>query len=58
QESAGAAANQVPAGGLTVIHFPDNHLVYALTWFGLALMVAGASVWMVREERRHRHRPR
>jgi len=27
-----------PAGGLTVIRFNDNHLVYALTWFGLAAM--------------------
>lgn len=27
-----------PVGGLTVIRFPNNHLVYALTWFGLALL--------------------
>jgi surfeit locus 1 family protein len=27
-----------PVGGLTVVAFPDNHLVYALTWFGLAAM--------------------
>jgi surfeit locus 1 family protein len=25
-----------PMGGLTVVALPDNHLVYALTWFGLA----------------------
>jgi len=31
-----------PRGGLTVIRFPNNHLVYALTWFGLALMLAFA----------------
>ncbi|WP_375270807.1 SURF1 family protein [Sphingomonas sp.] len=29
-----------PRGGLTVIRFPNNHLVYALTWFGLAALVA------------------
>lgn len=29
-----------PAGGLTVLRFSDNHLVYALTWYALALMVA------------------
>jgi len=29
-----------PLGGLTVIRFPNNHLVYALTWFGLAALVA------------------
>ncbi|ABD04949.1 Surfeit protein [Rhodopseudomonas palustris HaA2] len=33
-----------PIGGLTVIRFPNNHLVYALTWFCLAFMLAG---WLV-----------
>ncbi len=28
-----------PSGGLTVIAFSNNHLQYALTWFGLALML-------------------
>lgn len=27
-----------PVGGLTVIRFSDNHMVYALTWFGMALL--------------------
>jgi surfeit locus 1 family protein len=27
-----------PLGGMTVVRFPNNHLVYALTWFGLAAM--------------------
>ncbi len=43
----------VPVGGLTVISFPNNHLVYALTWFGLAIMVAGWTVYLLREELRH-----
>lgn len=30
-----------PRGGLTVIAFPDNHLVYALTWYALAAMAFG-----------------
>jgi surfeit locus 1 family protein len=30
-----------PIGGLTVVRFPNNHLIYALTWFGLAFMLAG-----------------
>ncbi|WP_439364893.1 SURF1 family protein [Bradyrhizobium sp. DASA03005] len=30
-----------PIGGLTVIRFPNNHLIYALTWFALAFMLAG-----------------
>ncbi len=37
-----------PVGGLTVVAFPDNHLVYALTWYALALMVAGITVWLWR----------
>ena len=35
-----------PVGGLTVISFPNNHLVYALTWFALATMAA-AGAWRV-----------
>lgn len=41
-----------PVGGLTVIAFHNSHLVYALTWYALALMVAGAGYWVVRDERR------
>ncbi|SFP49693.1 SURF1 family protein [Sphingomonas rubra] len=37
QDAAGAPAGG-PRGGLTVIAFPDNHLVYALTWFALSAM--------------------
>nr|WP_208417531.1 SURF1 family protein [Sphingopyxis panaciterrae] len=29
-----------PVGGLTVVRFADNHLVYALTWFALSLLAA------------------
>lgn len=36
-----------PRGGLTVVRFHNSHLVYALTWFGLALLVA-AMAWRVR----------
>lgn len=36
-----------PVGGLTVVSFQNNHLVYAITWYALALMVAGA-FWYVR----------
>jgi surfeit locus 1 family protein len=41
-----------PVGGLTVISFHNSHLVYALTWYGLALMMAGACYWVVRDDRR------
>jgi surfeit locus 1 family protein len=35
-----------PVGGLTVVKFPNSHLVYAITWYALALMVAGAWWWV------------
>jgi surfeit locus 1 family protein len=41
---AGGAA-VMPVGGLTVIHFHNTHLVYAITWYTLALMVVGA-IWL------------
>lgn len=57
----GAAAPQevaVPVGGLTVISFPNNHLVYALTWFALAAMVGAAWWWIARRgPGRRKHAP-
>jgi surfeit locus 1 family protein len=41
-----------PVGGLTVIAFRNTHLVYAITWYGLALMVLVGAWIVVREERR------
>lgn len=44
-----------PRGGLTVISFPNRHLEYAMTWFGLAatlLGVYGVFVWRRLRERR------
>ena len=41
-----------PRAGLTVIRFHNSHLVYALTWYALALMVAGAALTVARYERR------
>ncbi|MBR0858610.1 SURF1 family protein [Bradyrhizobium liaoningense] len=38
---AGSQSAGGPIGGLTVVHFPNNHLIYALTWFALAFMLAG-----------------
>ena len=44
----------VPPGGLPkpgklAVALPNNHLQYALTWFGLALALAGVYVvWLVR----------
>lgn len=33
---ASSKAGDYPIGGMTVVRFRNNHLVYALTWFGLA----------------------
>lgn len=51
---AGAAPAQEagqPIGGLTVIAFSDNHLVYALTWYALALMIIGRT-WQIKRKNR------
>ncbi|WP_336470404.1 SURF1 family protein [Caldimonas tepidiphila] len=49
-----AAAEAWPRPGLTVLRFSNSHLVYALTWFALALMVAAATAYLLREERQLR----
>lgn len=41
-----------PIGGLTVVQFTDHHLIYALTWYALALMVAAGSWHALRGRRR------
>ncbi len=38
-----------PQGGLTVIAFHNNHLVYALTWYALALLSLFAAWRLVRD---------
>ncbi|MBP0494162.1 SURF1 family protein [Pararoseomonas indoligenes] len=43
-----------PVGGLTVIAFRNTHLIYALTWYGLALMLAGATCFLLLSEWRAR----
>ncbi len=47
-------ADSGPVAGLTVITFHNSHLVYAVTWYTLALMLV-LGTWLVfREERRLR----
>jgi len=43
-----------PRSGMTVIRFANSHAVYALTWYGLALMVVGAAWYVARYEFRLR----
>jgi surfeit locus 1 family protein len=52
------SADGAPVGGLTVIRFHNNHLVYAITWFALALMVALAGAALLRMELRFRRAAR
>ncbi len=47
-------AGGFPVGGLTVVRFSDNHLVYAVTWFALAAMLAAALAFVLRHEARLR----
>ena len=46
-----------PIAGLTVVAFHNNHLVYALTWFALAAMVAGGAAFLTRDAFRARGMP-
>lgn len=48
--SPAAEAGQ-PIGGLTVIKFNDHHLVYAFTWYALALMIIGLT-WQIKRKNR------
>lgn len=46
---ASSERQDVPVGGLTVVSFRNHHLIYALTWFGLAAMLAGWTAFLLRE---------
>jgi surfeit locus 1 family protein len=56
-DASGGQSDAGPIGGLTVIAFSNNHLQYALTWFGLALMVVGGAFLVLRYEWRWRKLP-
>jgi surfeit locus 1 family protein len=46
-------AGGVPLPGKLAVALPDNHLQYAITWFGLALALAGVyAVWLAGRLRR------
>ncbi len=51
-----AANGPWPQAGMTVVKFHNSHAVYALTWYGLALMVLLAAWLVVRHERRENSR--
>ncbi len=43
-----------PVGGMTRLVFTNNHLVYAFTWYAMALMAAAAAIYVLRLERREK----
>lgn len=47
------AKGELPQGGETVVEFPNNHLGYAATWFGFALLVPFLLTVWVRRQRRN-----
>jgi len=52
--NASPGAGPWPRPGMTVVRFHNSHLVYAITWFGLAAMAAAATVFVTRHELRPR----
>ena len=49
------ALAQDERAGLTVVRFRNQHLQYALTWFGLAVLTLWATWRLLTDERRMRH---
>jgi surfeit locus 1 family protein len=43
-----------PAGGVTIVDLPNNHLEYAVTWYGLAAALAGVLLFSLAGRRKHR----
>lgn len=54
-EAAADAGSGWPRGGMTVVHFRNQHLQYALTWFVLAAMALWGVLRLLSEQRRMRH---
>jgi surfeit locus 1 family protein len=53
EQEAPAPPGGLPLPGKLVVALPDNHLQYAITWFGLALGLAGVyAVWLFGRLRR------
>jgi surfeit locus 1 family protein len=45
----------LPQGGVTLVELPNNHLQYALTWYGLAATLV--TIWSVMAFRHFRRKP-
>ena len=53
---ASANAPGRPIGGLTVVRFANSHLIYAITWYALAIMAAAGFLYWRRIDRAERTR--
>jgi len=54
QQATPGTAAAWPRPGLTVVHFSNDHAVYALTWFALAAIMGGAIGYLLVDNRRLR----
>ena len=52
QQATPETAAAWPRPGLTVVHFSNDHAVYALTWFALAAIMGGAIGYLLVDNRR------
>lgn len=51
-DQAARAPDALPQGGETVMHFPNRHLGYVFTWFGLAAVtILMTAYWLWRQRR-------
>ncbi|MDB5612620.1 MAG: hypothetical protein JWQ22_273, partial [Devosia sp.] len=48
------APGELPQGGETVVEFPNNHLGYAYTWYGFAIVAVVMLVYWIWRERANR----
>lgn len=47
-----SSPGELPQGGETVVEFPNNHLGYAITWFGFAILTPVLlGFWLARQRR-------
>ena len=54
EQEAPAPPGGLPLPGKLVVNLPDNHLQYAITWFGLAVVLAGVFAALARAQWRER----
>ena len=54
-KTADSVGTHWPQGGMTVVHFRNHHLQYLITWYVLALMVFGVSIYVAYDEYHCRH---